>query len=138
MSKKQAPAPIRARDIRHGWTFGDRVRMKHCKLEIATGNKKVKGKDGKRFTIPQTEQLETDSPVGYIVDVLRRELWAKAKLVMSGKHKKVEFRLDRFPQVATVMGEINAHMPKGKKLVCGWTTDDITNTLYTIERPKRK
>lgn len=136
--KAETRAPIRARDIQHGWTFGGNVVMKYRKFEIAAGNKKVKGRDGKHFVVEQNIELEGDSPVGYDIDYLRLRLNRLSRPVVTGAQKKVEFHIDRFPQVATVMGEINARMPKGQKLQCGWTTNDETNTLFVIERAKRK
>ncbi len=113
------------------------VKCRRQRLTVQTGTKqrKLKGHD-EPIEEPVMETFECVTPVGYDVDALRMKLAKECAPIIRGDRSRRELSLERFPQVGTVMGEINAQIPKAKRLKFGYTTDEDKNTLFVIERAK--
>jgi len=126
----------RRSEVRHSIRFGTICKCRAEFHEVQTGTRKRKGKskDAEPVEEPIYERFWSQSPCGYRMDYLRPLMQDAVRRVQSGKSKKVELNLLRYPQVNTVMGEILAHMPKAQRVRFGYTTEEEENTLFVIER----
>ena len=125
---------------RKGSRFNDR-QLRLVSYERSVGIKKPKqGKGKKSGPVVEDElvyeRFSLSTPVGYVIGPLRLKLrgLVRALLRHPNSRAKIEFSLERFPQVGTVMGEINANIPKAQRVTFGWTTKEEENTLFVIER----
>jgi hypothetical protein len=119
-------------------------RLNNCQLRMVSYERSVgtkKRKKGKKAGPVVEDELIYErfslrTPVGYVIEPLRRKLRGvvSALLKHPNKNAKVEISLERFPQVGTVMGEINAGLPKAQRVTFGYTTKEEENTLFVIER----
>lgn len=110
------------------------VKCRNTHYEVQVDTKKRKKKGGEEVEEPVFERFWLQTPIGYCVRALRNKLRNLVKPIVRGERKKVEIVLERWPQVNTVMGEINAGLPKDKRLRFGYTTNEEENTLFVIER----
>jgi len=136
-SELQTSTSRRRREVRHGGRWG----LCHTTArfnEVPVGTKLRKQKKGKKKDGDKSdteiimERFFSQSPCGYIIGPLRKKMRAAFLKVVNGDKKKVELVLERFPQVNTVMGELQATLPKKDRLSFGWTTNDEANTLFHI------
>lgn len=102
---------------------------------VLVGTKQLK-KRGKKTgeEIPEYERFNLLTPIGYEINFLRRKVRNAVRPLVMGRRNSVELVLQRWPQVATVVGEVISQLPKGVKLTFGWTTNEEGNTLFVIER----
>jgi hypothetical protein len=82
------------------------------------------------------EKFKLFSPSSYVISLLRKRVKKEVSRILSGERNKVSLSLERWPQVATVMGEIKSSTKKN--LSFGYTSKDEENTLFVIELVHKK
>lgn len=130
-------ARIDRKRLRDGRRFGTECQMSSVFHEVAIGTR-LHNRKGKSEPVEETqyERFHLIAPIGYKMEHLRTLLGKAVNSVVKNDRKsaKMEFVLERWPQVNTVMGEINAQLPKTQRVRFGYTTKEEENTLFVIEK----
>jgi len=129
---------LRHSEVHHSVRFGGLCKCRAEHIQVAVGAKlhKSKKQGGEPIEEIIYERFWGQTPVGYLIDPLRAKMLKAAKAVIDNPRAsaKAELVLERFPQVWTVAGEINARLPKEQRLHFGYTSDEEENTLFVIEK----